>query len=128
MEYSIKNYAKKAKRRLGSGFWNEIRQERANCIKNAFDNADHIREIYSKKLMHTLYVQQEDDADVVLYKKVCKLLSKDEFTLNPIGQLIDHKTYDKLSSENKQTYIIKLTDKYNEMRERFERERMDIRC
>jgi len=128
MQVSIKNYAKKAKHRLGSGFWNEIREERASCIANASDNAEHIKDIYSKKLMHTLYMQPESEEDALLYKKVCKLLTKDEFTSNPIGQLIDHKKFDRMNSENRQTYIIKLTEKYNEMRKRFERERLNIRC
>ena len=119
---SIKEFAKKAKHRLGSGFWNNIRKERADTILCANENAEHIRSIYERKLMHTLYYQNENDEDTKLYKKVCKILSKEEFYINPIGQLIDHKKFDKLDSESKQMYIIKLTDKYNEMRARFERE------
>ncbi len=127
MQVSIKSYAKKAKRRMTSGFWTNIRQERAKVIDNA-DSANHINEVYARRLMHSLYFQNENENDVLLYKKVCKLLSKDEFLSNPIGQLIDHSIFDNLSSENKQMYITKLTDKYNEMRSRFEQERQIHRC
>ena len=126
MQVSIKSYAKKAKHRLGSGFWNEIRVER-NALLSENENAEHIKDMYSKRLMHSLYLV-ENDEDAKLYKKVCKILSSDEFLSNPIGQLIDHQKYDKLDSENKQMYIIKLTDKYNEMKKRFEHERQIHRC
>jgi len=125
---SIKSFAKKAKHRLGSGFWNDIRIERANNMLNANENAQHIKELYAKRLMHALYFQNESAEDTQLYRKVCKLLSKEEFYINPIGQLIDHKTFDNLDDSSKQTYIIKLTDKYNEMRLRYERERQIHRC
>ncbi len=121
---SIKSYAKKAKHRMISGYWDRIRRERDEYIRNNNgENEQKIKELYSRRLMREIYSSDEDNADAELYRKVCKLLNSNTFTLNPIGQLIDHIEYDSLDNEAKQTYIIKLTDKYNEMRERYEREK-----
>ena len=125
---SIKKYAKKAKKRLVSGFWDSIRQEREVSINNAHEDGERIKKLYAKLLMHEIYFDSENVEDEKLYKKVCSILSSGEFLLNPIGQLIDHKQYDKLDSLGKQNYIIKLTDKYNTMRLRFEREKQIGHC
>ncbi len=125
---SIKKFAKSAKKRLGSGFWNSIRQEREESILSAKENGDRVRKLYAKRLMHEIYFDSENIEDEKLYKKVCLLLSANEFLLNPIGRLIDHKQYDKLDDVGKQTYIIKLTDKYNMMRSRYEREKRIGQC
>lgn len=121
---SIKAYAKKAKRRMASGYWDKVREERDEYIRNnADENEDKIKELYARRLMREFYCDEESAQDNEMYHKVCKLLSSDSFTLNPIWQLIDHKEYDNLDIEARQNYIIKLTDKYNEMRERYEREK-----
>ncbi len=121
---SIKTYAKKAKERLTSGYWDKIRKERDEYIRNnSNENVQDILDLYSRRLMREIYSSDTNTYDAELYKKVCKLLSNNEFTLNPIGQLIDHSEYDSLDYTAKQNYILKLTDKYNEMRERYEREK-----
>lgn len=123
-QVSIKSFAKKAKHRLISGFWDKIREEREEYIKNnSNENEQKIRELYAKRLMRDIYSDANNDKDTELYRKVCKLLSQNTFTLNPISQLIDHEEYDNLDISARQNYIIKLTDKYNEMRERYEREK-----
>ncbi len=57
-----------------------------------------------------------------LYDRVCKILSRDEVVINPIKELIDTKYYNSLSLEAKQKYIIDLSNKYKEMKSRYERE------
>ena len=68
-------------------------------------------------------VSKPKTKDDEFYKKVSKLLSENEFVLNPIMRLIDHDVYDKLSDVAKQNYIYELTDKYNEMKKRYEEEK-----
>ena len=63
------------------------------------------------------------DQDQVLYKKVCKMLDEDRIIINPINELIDKKYYESLSIESKQRYILDLSDKYRQMKERYDRER-----
>ncbi|MBR6778919.1 MAG: hypothetical protein IKM43_02060 [Clostridia bacterium] len=61
-----------------------------------------------------------------LYERVCRLLSRDEIVINPIQELVDHKYYSTLSLEAKQKYIFDLSEKYKEMKLRFERERVEL--
>ena len=63
------------------------------------------------------------DKDQLLYKKVCRMLDEDRIIINPINELIDKKYYDSLSMESKQRYILDLSDKYRQMKERYNRER-----
>ena len=62
------------------------------------------------------------DRDQMLYKKVCKMLEDEQIIINPINELIDKKYYNTLSVESKQRYILDLSDKYREMKERYDRE------
>lgn len=57
-----------------------------------------------------------------LYDKVCKLLSREEVIINPIKELIDNRYYSTLTLEGKQKYIFDLSEKYKEMKIRYERE------
>ena len=63
------------------------------------------------------------DKDQVLYNKVCKLLDEDRLVINPINELIDKKYYETLSIESKQKYILDLSEKYRQMKDRYDRER-----
>lgn len=63
------------------------------------------------------------DKDQALYLKVCKMLDEDRIIINPINELIDKKYYNTLSIESKQRYILDLSDKYRQMKERYDRER-----
>ena len=59
-----------------------------------------------------------------LYERVCKILSSDEIIINPIQELVDYKYYNSLSLDAKQKYIFDLSEKYKEMKIRFEREKL----
>jgi len=123
----LRDYAKLAKKRLASGFWDKIRQERADYIKNSNEDASRINRIYTKRLMRELYSNSQD-GDEELYSKVCHILDKNSCVTNPITQLIDHNEYDKLDFPSQQAYLIKLADKYKEMRERYDREKDFHKC
>ena len=58
-----------------------------------------------------------------LYERVCKLLEKDEIVINPIQELVDRKYYNTLTLDAKQKYIFELSEKYKEMKTRYESER-----
>ena len=64
--------------------------------------------------------------DQELYERVCKILSSDEIIINPIKELIDNKYYYTLSLEGKQKYIFDLSEKYKEMKLRYEREHVNL--
>lgn len=119
---SLKDYAKLAKKRLASGYWDKIRQERAEYINNSNEDVDKINEIYTKRLMREIYFSYQDN-DEELYRRVCRILDSDDCVINPITQLIDRAEYDQMDFDNQQAYLIKLADKYQQMRERYDREK-----
>ena len=53
-----------------------------------------------------------------LEKKIVQLIKNNPDCVDPIGKLIDHAVYDKLSDEKKQTYILKLSQSYRSICER----------
>ena len=57
-----------------------------------------------------------------LYNRVCRLLERDEVIINPIQELIDRKYYNTLSLEAKQKYIFDLSEKYKELKLRYQHE------
>ena len=61
-----------------------------------------------------------------LYIKVCKLLEKDEIVINPIQELIDAKYYNSLSFDAKQKYIFELSEKYKQLKIRYESEHVGL--
>lgn len=52
---------------------------------------------------------------VKLEKKITQLLKTHADCEDPIGKLIDHSIYDKLSDERKQAYILRLSEEYREI-------------
>ena len=61
-----------------------------------------------------------------LYQKVCKILERDEVVINPIRELVDYKYYNTLSLDSKQKYIFDLSEKYKEMKIRYEQEQRQL--
>ena len=57
-----------------------------------------------------------------LYERVKKLLSRDEVVINPIQELIDRKYYNSLTVEARQKYIFDLSEKYKQMKLKYEQE------
>ena len=68
------------------------------------------------------YINSYDENDQNLYKKICKMMEEDRVITNPIKELIDKKQYETLSIEGKQKYILDLSNKYKEMKERYIKE------
>ncbi len=121
-----KALAKQAKKRLGSGYWQQMKQERNLYFEqnNAQPcNIVSLNETFKRRIEREIRQQTEEDPDAILYKKVCKLLSENEYVLNPIAQLVDHEVYDKLDDSAKQNYMFRLADKYRKLKERYEKEK-----
>ena len=57
-----------------------------------------------------------------LYDRVCKLLEREDVVVNPIQELVDRKYYNTLTIDAKQKYIFELSEKYKEMKNRYELE------
>lgn len=125
---SFKDYAKRAKNRLAGGYWQEVKLDQQKFLKEREGSGDieNLKQMYQKRIQKEIYsTHHENPEDEKFYKKVAKLLSENEYVLNPIMRLINHNEFDNLSDGAKQNYIFKLTDKYNEMKRRYEREQKE---
>lgn len=127
--FSVKDYAKQAKERLSNGYWEDIKRDKIKFIESHYktgDNVKNIKAMFQKKIERELFGSKDiGKDDEILYQKIVKLLSENEYVLNPIMRLIDHDKYDKMSDVAKQNYIFELSDKYNAMKDRFEKEQKE---
>lgn len=125
----LKKRALLAKQRLKMGYWQQLMQEREQMLKKV-GKTD-----YNKKLISEVQrAEINRDANIIinnplvnrdemLYKKVKKILDENEYVSNPIGQLIDKKEFEMLDESGQQRYILELSKKYQELRERYYKER-----
>ncbi|MBR2371529.1 MAG: hypothetical protein IKA90_01520, partial [Clostridia bacterium] len=75
------------------------------------------REVLTRQLF-----EQESKEDEILYKKVCELLSQNKVVTNPIGMLVDREKMHQLTERGKQQYVLELSKKFKEMKERYYQE------
>lgn len=108
----LKKRAWLAKQRLKMGYWNASGLEEQTKIKEE-----------QNRRTVTLSNSKVDLLDDKLYAKVCEMLDKDEAVINPIGQLIDNDVYGRLDALSRQRYILELSNKFRELKERYYRER-----
>lgn len=110
-----------AKQRLKMGYWESMRGD-GRSVQGAAANG--VVTDYAKlKLKRELIQGGQNAADERMYKKVCDILDSDEVALNPIGQLIENEVYSALDAAGKQRYILELSNKFRELKERYYRER-----
>lgn len=130
-EYSeLKKRAMLAKQRLKMGYWQNLLQERDDLIslngntERAKAVAEELRrKKFTRDNLLSLNSEQAKE-DEELFEKVCKMLDKDDDPINPIGMLIDREVYDKLDAMGKQKYVLHLSKKYREMKERYALEKI----
>ena len=87
----------------------KIRMRNYNKEKSIFEQIPYAKACFGAK-------EQE------LYERVCKLLEREDVVINPIQELVDRKYYNTLTLDAKQKYIFELSEKYKEMKLRYETE------
>ncbi|MBR5438909.1 MAG: hypothetical protein IKV61_01660 [Clostridia bacterium] len=120
---SIKQYAKEAKKRLKSSFW----QEYKNNVKNGVIKAEEdgtspskVVEYYQSKASVTVRGIKSEDEE--FYLKVKELLLSVGEVSDAIGRLTDKDYFNTLTYEQKQRYTFEISSKYVKAKERFYRE------
>ena len=73
---------------------------------------------YLSQTTYSIVSNLQDSKDDPLYEKVKKLVTQDD-VLNPIAQLTDNKIFSKLSSAEKERYVIDISKRYRELKEHF---------
>ncbi len=124
----IKRRALLAKQRMKMGYWQKMQAERDRIMTETDDvsRIEMASNLRRKEFERTNNMALGDDfteKDEKLYVKVKNILEKDENTLNPIGQLVEHSIYDFMDEANKQRYILELSAKFRELRERYYKEK-----
>ena len=126
----LKRRALLAKQRLKMGYWQRMYEERQKTLEEMSGNGDSerlVRDLHHEKVKrdeHRALCADKADEEELFYCKVCAILEKDENATNPIGQLIDKSEYERLDADNRQRYVLRLAQKFREMRERYYRERV----
>ncbi|MBE5743644.1 MAG: hypothetical protein E7358_02890 [Clostridiales bacterium] len=121
---SLKEYAKEAKKRLKSSFWQEYKQKVEDESKRAeFDGTSKSKvvEYYQNKAKVSIRgVKTEDEG---FYIKVKNILDTYGDVSDALGRLTDKLYYESLSYEAKQRYMLELSNKYRLAKERYYKEK-----
>lgn len=115
-----------AKQRLKMGYWESVKNEKTQSgeIGSGESNTSANVLIHARlKRDAEIAVGSNAIVDEKMYQKVCSILDSDEVALNPIGQLIDADIYASLDPVGKQRYVLELSNKFRELKERYYRER-----
>lgn len=106
MSTTLKQLAKKARSRLKTA---------GEYTNNAGDKTAYLSACTSYMVVASIRKIEDDP----LFYKVKRVLEKgqEEVVLNPINQIMDGKYYSSLDSSEKERYILKLTKKYNTIRD-----------
>ena len=130
----LKKRAMLAKQRLRMGYWQQLQEERERVLSKVGDsdaNKRMVSEAQRARLKRdTISVinRAETREDEKLYERVCRILDEDEDVMNPIGRLIEHEEYDALDDGGRQRYLLELSKKYRELKERYYAERLSKTC
>lgn len=130
----LKKRALLAKQRMRMGYWDQLKEERDRVLKEVGDSEENkykISEYQRAKLKRDTDLvinKTQASVDEIMYEKVCRILDEDEDTMNPIGQLVDQEEYRRLDDGGRQRYILELSKKYREMKERYYGERIGKTC
>lgn len=121
---SLKQYAKEAKKRMKSTFWQDYKSKVQTGIIKAEEegtNKSKVVEYYQSKVAVTIRGVKSEDEE--FYIKVKDLLSTVGDVSDAIGRLTDKEYFNSLSYDAKQRYLLEISNKYVKAKERFYRER-----
>ncbi len=121
---TFKNYAKEAKKRLKNGYWQRYSDEVNQKIKEAEKDGvapSKILEYYARRAEREIHSYDEETEK--FYLKVKNILDDVGEVSDIIGRLTDKKYYETLTYEQKQRYILELSEKYRVAKNRYYEEK-----
>ena len=121
---TFKEYAKRAKERMKSGFWEQAKQNIQTEKQVAATlglNTRKVGEEERRKLQRQIYDYDGFCEEQEFYAKVEEMLNSNEIISNPIMRLADHDYMETLSPAERQSYIAKIASKYREAVEKYKR-------
>ena len=121
---SFKDYCKEAKKRLKTGFWEDHYKSLDEELKRAKTQGvspSKVKEYYTKKVSHN--IRSNKDTEEEFYLRVKSILDSEGEVSNVIGLLTDKEQYKTLSYDEKQRYLLKLSESYLKALERYKKEK-----
>ena len=117
---TLKDYAKEAKKRLKSNFWQDykskvtLESERAEEIG---ESKSKIVEYYQSKVAVSIRGVKSEDEE--FYKRVKALIDTYGDVSDALGRLTDKDYFNSLSYDGRQKYMLELSKKYRIAKERY---------
>ncbi len=114
----LKMLANIAKQRLMKGEYKESEEKQTFVPKVSsyfIKNASAMKKITAK----IEYVKISGKIDNEFEERVRDLLETDYYSLNPFSKLIDIELYNSLNDIEKQSYMLSLAEKYNDVRQKY---------
>ena len=121
---SVKEAAREARNRLGSGYWQKLYREREVIMEKA--KAEGISESKVKEYYADIAEKEIKAKDLdfeAFYQNVKRLLDAEGEVGNALGRLTDKAYYESLTYEQRQKYNLNLSEKYIRSLERYYREK-----
>ena len=121
---TFKEYAKRAKERMKSGFWEQAKkniQTEKQVAATLGLNTRKVGQEHRRKLERQIYDYDGFCEEQEFYAKVEEMLESDEIISNPIMRLADQEYMETLTPAERQIYIAKIAAKYREAVERYHR-------
>ena len=119
---TFKEYAKKAKHRMKSGFWEQAKKDMETEKQVAATqglNPRKVGEEQHRMLQQQIYDYEGFCEERDFYKKVEEILDSDETVSNPIMRLADQDYLATLSPADKQAYLSRIAARYRQAVERY---------
>ncbi len=126
----LKKRALLAKQRMKMGYWQQLMSERENMLISAGESnkaqylVSEVQRAKFERDNNVIINRERAGKDEEMYIKVCRILESDEVTTNPIGLLMDQKEYESLDEFGRQRYVLRLSEKFRELKERYYKERI----
>lgn len=121
---TLKNYAKEAKSRLKTGFWqdfeNTLQREKERAGKEGVA-VSKVVEYYSREANRAVHGTDPEQEN--FYIKVKTILDKYGETSDILGRLTEDEIYLGLDYDQRQRYLFELSEKYRKALDRYRREK-----
>ena len=121
---TLKQYAREAKLRLKSGFWQDYRKDLDAKIERASEAGvapSKVKEYYTYVVSENIKSRKDDEEE--FYLKVKKILDEEGEISDAIGRLTDKTVFNGLSYNEKQKYTLTLSERYLKAVERYREEK-----
>lgn len=121
---TLKQYAREAKKRLKSGFWQDYMKDLGEKIEKASEAGvapSKVKEYYTYVVSENIKNRKDDEEE--FYLKVKKILDEEGEISDAIGRLTDKEVFNNLSYNEKQKYTLTLSERYLKAVERYKEEK-----